>query len=109
LPRLNRHLPHPIGFNRFRPNVVVTGSAAFAEDGWRALAFGENRLALVKPCSRCVIPTINPATAGKEREVWLVLEKLRKRADGKIYFGQNAIHQRRASCRWVTSWRVVSG
>ncbi len=109
LNEINRHLSHPIGINRFRSNVVVTGSAAFAEDGWRALAFGENRLALVKPCSRCVIPTINPATAGKEREVWLVLEKLRKRADGKIYFGQNAIHQQPGELRVGDKLAVVSG
>ncbi|MEJ2533441.1 MAG: MOSC N-terminal beta barrel domain-containing protein, partial [Halioglobus sp.] len=32
---LNARLPEPVPMNRFRPNLVVTGSEPFAEDGWR--------------------------------------------------------------------------
>jgi uncharacterized protein YcbX len=31
----------PLPMNRFRPNVVVAGTTAWAEDGWRRIAIGE--------------------------------------------------------------------
>ena len=93
LEEINQHLDIPIAMQRFRPNIVVKGSEAFAEDNWKSIKSAENELALVKPCSRCVIPTINLQTAKKEKVVWQTLQKLRQAEDGKIYFGQNAIHQ----------------
>ena len=45
---------------------------------------------IVKPCSRCVIPSINIETAEKEEEPIKTLVRYRKR-DNKIYFGQNVI------------------
>ncbi len=93
LQEINSHLDISITMQRFRPNVVVSGSNAFAEDNWQYLKSSDNELALVKPCSRCVIPTINLETAQKEKVVWQTLQKLRQAEDGKIYFGQNAIHQ----------------
>jgi uncharacterized protein YcbX len=47
---------------------------------------------LVKPCSRCVIPSINPETAQKNPEVVRQLASYRRKA-GKVYFGQNLIHR----------------
>lgn len=68
-----------IPMNRFRPNVVVGGTAtettAWAEDTWGRLLIGGNKphgdprpgisVELVKPCSRCAMTTVNqqdPAT-----------------------------------------------
>jgi hypothetical protein len=58
-----------VAMDRFRPNVVVGGvgpygGAAWAEDGWAALVrCGDGlRLDVVKPCSRCKIPTVDPRT-----------------------------------------------
>ena len=45
--------------NRFRPNVVVQGSEAFDEDNWASIRIGETIFRVVKPCARCVIPTID--------------------------------------------------
>ena len=41
-----------IGMNRFRPNIVITGNTAWAEDQWQKIRIGDIELSLVKPCSR---------------------------------------------------------
>jgi uncharacterized protein YcbX len=80
-----------IGMNRFRPNIVIAGSVAWAEDQWQRIAIGNIELSLVKPCSRCIMPSINPETAEKEMAVNQVLLKYRRR-DKQTYFGQNAVY-----------------
>lgn len=90
---LNSFLPFNLVMERFRPNIVVSGSKPFAEDGWRKLRAGDVGLDVVKPCSRCVIPTIDPQTAQKQREVWQMLQQQRRGEDGKIYVGQNVLHR----------------
>lgn len=94
---LNTQLHEPIHMLRFRPNIVVRGAAAFEENSWLHLRTRHEGnalldLAVVKPCSRCVIPTINPDTAKKQPEVWKALAALCKGEDGNVYFGQNVIH-----------------
>lgn len=82
----------PVDVRRFRPNVVIEGAAsAFDEREWAALMTPEgNRLPLVKPCERCVIPTRDPDTLERSPEVMSALKTL-CRLDGKIIFGQNAL------------------
>ncbi|HEX4939758.1 MAG TPA: MOSC N-terminal beta barrel domain-containing protein [Candidatus Kapabacteria bacterium] len=89
---LNSQLQEPVDWRRFRPNIVVAGDLApHAEDGWKRLRIGEVELAVVKPCSRCVIPSINPDTADKNGQILTVMRGYRAAADGKTYFGQNVI------------------
>lgn len=84
-----------VDWRRFRPNVVVAGNLPpHAEDGWRRLRAGAVELEVVKPCSRCVIPSIDPETAGKNSQILTILRSYRARADGKTYFGQNVILRR---------------
>ena len=40
---------------RFRPNIVTTGSAPFAEDAWQQLTIADVDFEGVKPCSRCKV------------------------------------------------------
>lgn len=81
-----------VDWRRFRPNLVVAGDVApHAEDGWRRLRVGEVELALVKPCSRCAIPSIDPDTARKDPRILQVLRRYRAREDGFLYLGQNAV------------------
>ena len=54
---LNVRLAAPVPMNRFRPNLVVSGSSAFAEDGWRRIRIGGIPMQVVKPCARCVVTT----------------------------------------------------
>lgn len=87
----------PVGIERFRPNVVLGGVDAHDEDRVDLLrvddAAGEVHLQPVKPCARCPIPDIDPATAERSASVGATLRTYRqdKRLDGAITFGMNAI------------------
>lgn len=87
---LNQRLDSPILMNRFRPNIVVKGGEAFAEDKWKKIRVNGIIYRIVKPCSRCVIPSINIDTAEREAEPTKTLVNYRKQGK-KIYFGQNVI------------------
>lgn len=90
---LNQRLDKPVSMRRFRPNVVVTGCEAFAEDRWHRLRIGEVEFAGVKACSRCVFTTIDPDTGRKQpdKEPLRTLSTFRRREEGGVYFGQNLI------------------
>lgn len=92
---LNARLEKPVPMNRFRPNLVVKNSEAFAEDNWKKIKIGETIFHLVKPCARCVITTIDQATGvsgGKEPLKTLAGYRIPKRSvKKKILFGQNLI------------------
>ncbi|TPW11842.1 MAG: MOSC domain-containing protein [Halothiobacillaceae bacterium] len=87
---LNSYMVKPIAMQRFRPNIVISGNRAFDEDQWQRLRIGDTTYRVAKPCSRCVIPNIDPTTATIEREPTQTLLAHRKR-DNKVYFGQNLI------------------
>lgn len=76
--------------DRFRPNVVVRGAAAWAEDDWRVLRIGDTTFRVVKGCARCVLTTVDPATGEKEKEPLASLARIR-RIDGKAWFGVNLV------------------
>lgn len=80
----------PIDARRFRPNVMVSGAGAWAEDGWRRVRIGATTFRVAKPCSRCVLTTIDPDTAVKGREPLATLARHRRR-DGAVQFGVNLI------------------
>jgi uncharacterized protein YcbX len=82
---------------RFRPNIVLDGLDAHGEDHVDEIVFdtaGEAlRLKLVKPCSRCSIPDVDPATGATGHAVGDVLAQYRAdaRLDGALTFGMNAV------------------
>lgn len=92
---LNRRLARPVGMNRFRPNLVVSGGEAWAEDRWKRLRVGEVELAVGKPCARCVFITVDPERARRDadREPLRTLATFRTRAS-KVLFGQNLLVRR---------------
>lgn len=87
---LNSRLDSPLPMNRFRPNIVVKGCEPFAEDSWKRIRIGEAEMALVKPCPRCVVTTIDKETLESGREPLKTLNSYRRQAGGAM-FGQNAI------------------
>lgn len=89
---LNRRLEAPLPMNRFRPNLVVSGTEPFAEDGWREIRIGGLALRLVKPCGRCVVTTTDQETAERGQEPLRTLATFRER-DGKLMFGMNVVHR----------------
>lgn len=100
LAELNRRLGEagqaPVGMERFRPNIVLAGMEAHDEDRvdvLRIASDGEVRLRPVKPCARCPIPNVDPATGVSSPEVSDMLQGYRRNdiVDGGITFGMNAI------------------
>ena len=87
---LNTRLDSPVPMNRFRPNIVVKGGDAFVEDSWNRIRLGDVELAVVKPCARFVVTTLDKATLEKSKEPLKTLEKYRRHKLGAI-FGQNVI------------------
>jgi len=92
LDSLNDRLATPLPMNRFRPNVVVTGTTPFEEDGWRR--FWSNGIAFdaVKPCARCVMTTTNQETGERAPEPLRTLATFRKQGGG-VMFGMNVVHR----------------
>lgn len=88
---LNGRLQQKLPMNRFRPNLVVRGCEAFAEDGWKRIRAGEITLDVVKPCDRCTITTVDQITAKAGAEPLATLATYRKRENG-VLFGQNCLH-----------------
>lgn len=80
----------PLPMQRFRPNVVLTGAAPFAEDTWRRVRIGEALFRAPKGCDRCVMTTVDPDTAGRGKEPLASLARHR-RWDGVTWFGMNLI------------------
>jgi len=82
---------------RFRPNVVLEGIEAHDEDNMEALHIttgeGQAVLRLVKPCPRCPIPNVDPATGESHPAVGDAMQAYRAlpAMDGAICFGMNAI------------------
>ena len=81
---------------RFRPNLVVSGCDAYEEDNWHKIRIGSVEFRVVKPCSRCVITTVNPDTAEKAAEPLKTLGTYRKKGN-QVFFGQNLIHDQTGS------------
>ena len=87
----------PVEMARFRPNLVLGGVEAHDEDRLGVLRIttgaGVAELKLVKPCARCPIPNIDPATGESSPHVGDALQAYRRdhRLDGAVTFGMNAI------------------
>lgn len=88
---LNARLETPLPMNRFRPNLVVSGCAPFAEDGWKRIRIGEVEMALLKPCARCEVTTIDQATAVQGKEPLKTMATFRRVNGNKVMFGVNVI------------------
>ena len=104
-----------VGIERFRPNVVLAGVEPYDEDRVDLVrveggAEGELHLQPVKPCARCPIPDIDPATAESSPAVSDTLRTYRqdKRLDGAITFGMNAIVRQGAGQMLRVGQRVAA-
>jgi uncharacterized protein YcbX len=89
---LNSRLEIPVPMNRFRPNIVFSGGNAFDEDEWYKFKINNITFYGVKPCSRCVLTTVNQDTAEKGLEPLATLSKYRT-VNNEVMFGQNLLHK----------------
>ncbi|BBI92050.1 putative predicted 2Fe-2S cluster-containing protein [Serratia symbiotica str. Tucson] len=90
---LQQRCPSSIKLEQFRPNLVIAGASAWAEDGWQRISVGDVRFDLVKPCSRCVLTTVSTEHGRKHPngEPLRTLQEFRTADNGNIDFGQNMI------------------
>ncbi|MDB5801356.1 MAG: hypothetical protein JWL63_2295 [Rhodocyclales bacterium] len=90
LDELSNRAGREMSVERFRPNLVVSGAAAFAEDAWQRLRIGEVTFVVEKPCERCVFTTADPVTGvrSSDQEPLRTLAKFRKQ-NGAVMFGMN--------------------
>lgn len=88
---LNSRLENPVQMDRFRPNLVIEGVLPFEEDSFSLITIEKYHFSVVKPCSRCVVTTIEQTTAVAGKEPLKTLATYRN-FNGKVMFGQNLIH-----------------
>ncbi|MEU2234404.1 MOSC domain-containing protein [Streptomyces vietnamensis] len=88
----------PLPMNRFRPNLVIEGTAPWAEDDWKRIAVGEVTFRVARPCGRCVVTTTNQLTAERGKEPLRTLARHRT-SEGKVIFGQNLVPEHTGTVR----------
>ncbi len=93
---LQQELTFELDVRRFRPNIVLSGCDAFSEDEWKIISINHIEFELVKPCARCIIPSIDLKSGLIQKEVMQVMEVHRKK-DNQLYLGQNALHRGQGS------------
>jgi uncharacterized protein YcbX len=88
----------PLPMDRFRPNLVIAGSPAFAEDAWPRFQIGSIVFRAGGPCARCVVTTTDQLTAERGKEPLRTLATYRrdKGDPTDVNFGQNLIHETKA-------------
>ncbi|MEM8798031.1 MAG: MOSC domain-containing protein [Pseudomonadota bacterium] len=86
----------PVGMERFRTNIAVTGAPAFDEDTWKVIRIGDVLFDCVKPCARCAVTTRDQLTGATnpENQPVRALTQIRRSADRRVpgvLFGENLV------------------
>lgn len=86
---LNSKLSEASSFERFRPNIIIDGLPAYAEDNIKEIKIGDVLFQNPKLCSRCSIVTQNVETGQVvSKETMKILSQERKKLqNNKVYFG----------------------
>jgi uncharacterized protein YcbX len=87
---LNARLESPVPMARFRPNIVFSGGAPYAEDDMHRFSINGIDFHGVKLCARCVMTTIDQDKAVAGKEPLRTLSQYRT-IDNKVMFGQNVL------------------
>lgn len=90
--------PTPLEMARFRPNLVVRGTAPFEEDHWQRVTIGEVTFRVTHPVGRCVMTTIDPHVLKTGKEPIRTLARHR-RVGGKTLFAMNLIPDNEGTVR----------
>jgi len=82
----------PLPMHRFRPNVVISGAQAWAEDGWlgRRIRIGDVTFRVAKACTRCVVTTTDQDTGERGQQPLRILARHHRGPKG-VLFGMNII------------------
>jgi uncharacterized protein YcbX len=94
--------------NRFRPNLVISGCEAYAEDGIGEIVIGDAVFRAVKPCVRCQVTTTDQADGVvRGPEPLQTLATYRDSPNG-VMFGMNLIPVKLATVKVGDSVTLVS-
>ncbi len=86
---LNSKLVVPVGMDRFRPNLVIRGCEAFAEDQWESIQINGTNIRMLQTCSRCSVPTVDQKTGMLSGPEPIQTLSTYRQWDDEIYFGSN--------------------
>lgn len=100
---LNAHLSSPVGPGRFRPNLLVRGTAPYAEDYWRRITLGGVPFRVVESCDRCVMVNLSAESTVPSAQPLRTLTRLRQ-VGKKVPFGQHLILD-----GWQPDWHLRVG
>jgi uncharacterized protein YcbX len=87
---LNEKSEHPVSVDRFRPNLIIETEVPHEEDEYTEFRLGEAIFKNIKPCARCMVPSIDQSTASITKEPLKTLATYRK-FGSKIDFGTLAM------------------
>ncbi|BCL82523.1 MOSC domain-containing protein [Ktedonobacteria bacterium brp13] len=90
---LNQRLDTPVSVERFRPNLVVSGAPAFAEDSWHTFQINAQLFHVVQPCNRCAIVTVDAGTGTRTNTEPLTTLAHYRTFNRKVLFGQYLISE----------------
>ena len=94
--------------NRFRSNFLVAGAQPYDEDSWAHFRIGDCEFEVVKPCSRCSIPTIDQSTGQRTgAEPLRTLATYRKQGN-QTFLAQNALPRKLGRVRVGDEIEVLS-
>jgi len=85
----------PVSMDRFRPNLVIRGAGAHAEDTWPKMQIGNVVFRAGGPCGRCIMTTTDQLTGERSKEPLRTLATYRRGAEDSsdVNFGQNFINE----------------
>ncbi|RYX82975.1 MOSC domain-containing protein [bacterium] len=98
----------PVEANRFRSNFLIEGATAYDEDSWAHFRIGDCEFEIVKPCSRCPMPTIDQTTGERKGPEPLRTLATYRKHDGKVYLAQNALPRKMGKVRVGDKIEVLS-
>lgn len=89
---LNQRLEVPIGADRFRANIMLSGCLPYQEDEWKTIRIGTAVLRVIQACKRCVLVTIDPIRLRKnpQGEPLRTLAGYRVGPNGGVVLGVHA-------------------
>ena len=82
----------PYDVRRFRPNIVIDGIGAFAEDSWKQFQIGNAKFETLDTCERCILTTRDPDSgiAHPDKQPMKVLTEKHCNDAGQPLMGVNA-------------------
>ena len=93
--RIQENHGEPVPMNRFRPNIVVNGCAAFAEDAWTRFRIGDSVFLNAGRSERCIITTTDQFTGARGKEPLKTMATFRRDPANPtaVHFAINVIHE----------------